>query len=132
MLSKPISQAKTISVLQFFSRAHAPAPTIAFSDEDYRNPQDPRLKRFKAMALGLARLRGRYAPLNVDVARRVARDLMLCKPVLSDDAAVIEASFNELLCAVSYVSLSRRERMIVEVLEAEREERADRDGGRRA
>jgi hypothetical protein len=45
---------------------------------------------------------------------------------------VIEASFNELLCAVSYVSLSRRERMIVEVLEAEREERADRDGGRRA
>jgi hypothetical protein len=55
---------------------------------------------------------------------------MLCKPVLSDDAAVIEASFNELLCWVSYVSLSRRERMIVEVLEAEREERAERDGGR--
>jgi hypothetical protein len=133
MLSKPINQAKTISVLKFFSRSHAPAPTIAFSEEDYRRPQDPRLKRFKAMAIGLARLRGRYEPPNVDVARKAAADLMFCRPILSEDVAVIEASFNEILCWVSIISRSRRELMLAEVLEAERQERAERDerdGGR--
>jgi hypothetical protein len=87
------------------------------------------------MALGLARLRGRYEPPNSDFAKKVVEDLSFSRPVSTEDVAIIEASFNELLVWIPIVSRSRREVMLVEVLEAEREEaerdrRDRRDGGR--
>ena len=103
---------------------------FAFTDADYRYPDTPRLKRFRAIAYGLGSLRGRYEPPNTDIARRVASDLKAGRPISTADVAIVEAAFAELLYWMPIISRNRRELMLAAVLKVEQEEQAARGVGR--